>query len=97
MRTIQLDSKEMLARLYLATKGIPRLITHLLRASVDNVEPGKMVARNDLARAFSKSSLNPELDRFNPFTAKPDKVLDRADAAYQKARKEDAGHWKINS
>jgi len=96
VRTIQLDSEDMLVRLYLATKGIPRLITHLLRASVDNAEPGKTVARKDLARAFGKSSLIPELDRFNPFTAKSDKVLERANVAFLKARQEDAGHWRIN-
>lgn len=97
VRTTQLDSDEMLIRLYLATKGIPRLITHLLRTSVDNVEPGKKITKTDLARAFGRSSLNPELGRFNPFTAKPENVSARADAAYERARKEDADHWRINT
>lgn len=92
---IPLEDEEMLTRLFLATKGIPRLITHLLLAAITNTEPGEMVSITDLARAFSGRSLNPTLGKFNPFSASVDTVNKKARQALQAARIEDAKHWCV--
>lgn len=92
---IPLEDEEMLTRLFLATKGIPRLITHLLLAAIMNTGPGETVTILDLARAFSGRSLNPALGKFNPFSASIEKVSEKAKKALRAARLEDAKHWSV--
>lgn len=92
---IPLEDEEMLTRLFLATKGIPRLITHLLLAAITSTGPGETVTFNDLTRAFSRRSLNPALGKFNPFSASIEKVNDRARKALKAARMEDSKHWSV--
>jgi len=93
----QLANDEMLFRLYLATRGIPRLISFLLRMAIEETETGKRITKSDLSRAFSKSSLNPDLESFDPFKASTEKVAERATRAQEKAIKQDSEHWKIST
>lgn len=94
---IPLENEEMLTRLYLATKGIPRLITHLLMAAITNTGPGETVGLNDLRRAFCGRSLNPALGKFDPFSAPPEQVNERARKALKAARIEDSKHWTVEA
>ena len=93
---IQLANDEMLFRLQLATRGIPRLITFLLRMAIEETENGQRITKSDLSRAFAKSSLNPELESFDPFNAPIEKVAERVTRAQRKAIKDDSEHWKIS-
>jgi len=93
--TIPLEDEEMLTRLFLATKGIPRLITHLLLAAITSVGPGETVTLNDLKRAFAGRSLNPALGKFDPFSAPMERVSERALKALKAARIEDAKCWRV--
>lgn len=93
---MSLADEKMLFRLFLATKGIPRLISHLLGTAIEGVEPGTKVTMSDLSRAFARSSLNPELETFDPFKAPIDKVAERATSAQKKAIQQDLQQWKVN-
>lgn len=92
---IRLEDEEMLTRLFLATKGIPRLITHLLLAAITSTGPGETVTINDLKRAFSSRSLNPSLGKFDPFSAPIDTVKEKARKALKAARIEESKHWSV--
>jgi len=94
---IQLANDEMLFRLYLATRGIPRLLTFLLRMAIEETESGKRITKSDLSRAFAKSSLNPDLESFDPFKAPIERVAERATKAQKKAIKQDSEHWSIST
>ena len=94
---VQIANEEMLFRLFLATKGIPRLISHLFRTAIEGVKPGSRISKSDLSRAFARSSLNPDLESFDPFKAPIEKVSERATSAQKKAIKQDSEHWKVNA
>jgi len=97
IKTIRLANDKMLFRLFLATKGIPRLISHLLMTAIEGAEPGSRITMDDLSRAFGRSSLNPELDSFDPFKAPMEKVAERATIAQKKAIKQDSEQWKVKA
>ena len=95
VKIVPMASKEMIVRLYVATKGIPRLIASLIVMALMDAEPGETITRNDLARALSKTSMNPDLGNFNPLNAPFDRVRERAEKATKKAAIENKKNWDI--
>ncbi|WP_288944880.1 TniB family NTP-binding protein [uncultured Marinobacter sp.] len=93
---IPLANKEMMLRVYVATKGIPRLIAGLIKAALESLEQGKTITQQDLANGFSKTSMNPELKNFNPFLASYERVQEHAAKAQKKATSENSKHWDIH-
>jgi type II secretory pathway predicted ATPase ExeA len=95
VKVVPLASKEMIVRVYVATKGIPRLIARLIEMALDEADPGETITNNDLARAFTKTSMNLELKNFNPFNARYERVFDRAAQAAKEAAMENKKNWDI--
>lgn len=93
---VPLATKEMMVRVYVATKGIPRLIAGLIKVALESAKQGKVITQKDLANAFAKTSMNPALKTFNPFSAPYERVLERAGAAQKKAASEDLKSWDIH-
>lgn len=93
---IPLANKEMMLRVYVATKGIPRLIYTLLKVALESAEERKVITQKHLAEGFSRTSMNPDLKTFNPFRAPYEKVLERAREAQKKAASEDRKNWDIH-
>lgn len=95
VKVVPLANKEMMVRLYVATKGIPRFIRTLIMRALDDAEPNETISLQDLARAFAKTSINPALKNFNPFRAPYERVYERAKKATQQAAIENKKHWDI--
>lgn len=93
---IPLANKKMMVRIYVATKGIPRLIAGLIKMALESAEQGKPITQKDLAEGFAKTSMNPDLKTFNPFRAPYERVLERAGEAQKKAASEDRKNWDIH-
>ncbi|QFS88956.1 MULTISPECIES: TniB family NTP-binding protein [unclassified Marinobacter] len=93
---IPLANKEMMVRVFVATKGIPRLIAGLIKVALESADEGRMITQKHLAEGFSKTSMNPDLKTFNPFRAPYEKVLERAREAQKKAASEDRKSWDIH-
>ncbi len=96
VKIVPLSNKEMMVRLYVATRGIPRLIAMLLKMALADAEPNETITRNDLARAYTKAPINPELKNFNPLKAPYERVLDRAEKATKKSALENKNNWDIH-
>lgn len=96
VKLIPLANKEMMVRVYVATKGIPRLIAGLIKMALESAEQGEMITQNDLADGFTKTSMNPDLKNFNPFRANYERVLEHAAKAQKKAAREDSKNWNIH-
>lgn len=93
---IPLANKAMMLRVYVATKGIPRLIAGLIKAALESLEQGEKITQQDLANGFSKTSMNPELRNFNPFLANYERVQEHAAKTQKKATSENSKHWDIH-
>lgn len=91
-----LANKEMMLRVYVATKGIPRLIAGLIKMALESAEQGDVITKQDLANGFSKTSMNPELKNFNPFLASYERVQEHATKTQKKATSENSKHWDIH-
>ena len=91
-----LANKEMMLRVYVATKGIPRLIAGLIKMALESAEQGDVITKQDLANGFSKTSMNPELGNFNPFLASYERVQEHAAKTQKKATSENSKHWDIH-
>jgi len=70
-----LASGDMLPRLLLATQGKPRFINRLLMRLLIQHKECKSIKATDFARVFSNVPFNSHLGKFNPFSAKMDKVI----------------------
>jgi len=91
-----LANKEMMLRVYVATKGIPRLIAGLIKMALESAKQGEVITLQDLANGFSKTSMNPELKNFNPFLASYERVQEHAEKAQKRADRENSKHWDIH-
>ncbi|MET4028335.1 hypothetical protein ABIE59_003881 [Marinobacter sp. MBR-99] len=91
-----LAKKEMMVRVYVATKGIPRLIAGLIMMALESTEHETVITQKDLAEGFAKTAMNPDLGNFNPFCASYERVLERAAKAQKKAASEDLKNWDIH-
>ena len=58
-------NKEMMLRVYVATKGIPRLIAGLIKMALESAEQGDVITKQDLANVFSKTSIEFCYEQYN--------------------------------
>lgn len=84
-----------LQRFYLATRGIPRLITNLFWNVLEQSDLSKPLTLKTFGFYYGSLRLNPDLGVFNPFTAKPEALAGRTETAIKERRTAERKLWEI--